>query len=190
MKTPYKNASILHITQGYGVNPLPYQPKGHLAIDFCPINCYGMFQTALEDCYVANIIDSDEMTEDLKPMEQGYGIVLRSCSDPYLYYLYWHCLPIFPCEIGDYVNAGQIIAQFGNSGNCYSAGKYVPLSERFTNSKKGTHLHFEVFIEKGGIRTHHNPLDYIDFNDQPNYSILDVIKATSKILTKMLKLKR
>lgn len=177
MKLPYKGANKSHISQGYH--------DAHKALDFSPYQGWGKFLCAPENVKITNVIDSLELSESLDPMKRGYGVMMQSIEHPTRYHLFWHCLPISIVSMGDTVMAGGIVAQMGNSGECYRGGVYVPLEDR-NKTKAGTHLHWEYFDEGAdGSRNYINFFNEIDWNAQPNYSILDQIIAITKIVTKI-----
>lgn len=179
---PYKTASKNTISQLFGVNPQPYQPNGHSGVDF--FAPYGTWLVAPELCKITNIIDTPQkLNIDLAPLERGYGIVMQSVSKPNTYYLYWHCMPFFPVEIGDTVIQGQEVARIGNSGFCMVRGEIVPLDIRNVPPYLGTHLHYEKFIEVNGVRTYFDVLPDIDWTIWNSNGVLDDIQ---KIINKIL----
>jgi murein DD-endopeptidase MepM/ murein hydrolase activator NlpD len=173
---PYAGCKLFDVTQGFGVKQ-SFDGAPHQGVDFAFAHCKGKFLVAPEKCTVIQIITDETLDNDYYPgLERGYGIVMRPYSDSTIEYLYWHCQQVFPVNIGQVVEQGEIVAQIGNSGMCMSAGVLVPLSDR--NSEAGSHLHYEKRIS--GVLV--NVLPYIDFSLQPK---LNVIKAVSQILTKM-----
>lgn len=165
ISVPYSGCKREHITQGFH--------SGHQAIDFAFAGCYGAFLTAPARCEVEKIITDNSFDgEFYAQFQKGYGILLRDLENPRRQYLYWHCLQIFPVMVGQEIQEGQVIAQIGNSGLCYSGGVLVPLKNRGT---KGSHLHFEVLFDGKYV----NPLDYIDFASHPK---LDKIKTVQQFL--------
>ncbi len=168
---PFKKCSVSNITQGFS--------NSHKAIDFFDV--YGTFLVAPENCIVEYI-----SSESLEPLMTGYGMRLRSTSNPYLFYSYCHTLPIFPVLVGEIIRQGQIICQMGNSGCVFSNGKYVPVEDRTKPPYYGTHLHFAIFTEMNGKREYKNPMDCIDWELPVRYSAFDVVKAISKITLKMI----
>jgi len=170
---PYKKAQKSHITQGFH--------KKHRAIDMA--YKYGTFLVAPENCIVEKITTPKTLDNSTKGLEQGYGLLMESVVGNRRY-AYWHCLPIFPVEVGEIVLQGQIVAQMGNSGYVKMGNKYVPIDKRLGKKKPGTHLHFSMSINGKIV----NPLDYIDWSIPVKYSFLDVIRAVRRILQKMLSL--
>jgi murein DD-endopeptidase MepM/ murein hydrolase activator NlpD len=168
---PYFNAKPEHITQKFGVNPNQYQPNGHTGVDFAFANCYGAFLTAPADCEVIKIITDETFDNDFYPaFNRGYGILLQDLAEPRYEYLFWHCLQSFPVRVGAIVKQGEVVAQMGNSGLCYSNGALVPLKNRGT---KGTHLHFEVRFGGKCI----DPLPLIDWNISVKPNKLQAIQS-------------
>jgi len=179
---PYKLASLNAISQGFGVNPCSYQPNGHTGNDL--VAPAGTFLVAPELCKVTNIVDTPQKLDtDLAPFERGYGIVMQSLSKPNTYYLYWHCEPFFPVEVGETVIQGQEVARMGNSGFCMVRGEVVPLDIRNVPPYLGTHLHYEKFTEENGKRTYLDVLPDIDWTMWSSNGILDDIQI---ILQKIL----
>lgn len=171
---PYRGAKLNHITNGFR--------PGHEAQDFCPIGGYGTFLVAPEDVFIIKIVDSDCISESVAPLENGYGIIMKAVNGG-AYYLYWHCLPIFPVNEGAYVKQGQPVAQMGNSGFCMAGGCIVPIDIRLIPPYKGMHLHYEKYVIVGNKKIYIDPLTDIDFNLPINF---DLLVATKEILTKML----
>ena len=177
LMSPYLGAKLLDVTQSFGVNKQPYQPNGHTGVDFSFSHCKGKFLVAPEKCTVVQIVTDNTLDNDYYPeLERGYGIFLQPFSNSRVLYLFWHCEQVFPVNVGQVVEQGEIVAQIGNSGMCFQGGVYVPLADR--NSEKGSHLHYEKRIN--GICV--NVLPDIDFSLQPK---LDITKAVSQILTKL-----
>lgn len=171
---PYAGCKPQHISQRFEA----VQSFGgtHTGVDFAFTNCYGTFLTAPARCEVIKIITDNSFDDEFfTAYQRGYGILLQDCENPRLEYLFWHCLQIFPVMVGQEVQEGQVVAQLGNSGLCYSDGVLVPLKGRGT---KGSHLHFEVRLDGKYV----DPLDYIDFANQPK---LDKMKAVQQFLIKM-----
>jgi len=179
---PFQTASRNSISQGFGVNPCSYQPNGHSGNDF--VNPTGTWLVAPELCKVVNIIDTPQKLDtDLAPLERGYGIVMQSLAKANTYYLYWHCLPFFPVEIGDTVTQCQEVARMGNSGFCIVRGEVVPLDIRNVPPYLGTHLHYEKFTEENGVRKYYDVLPDIDWTIWNSNGVLDDIQ---KVLQKIL----
>lgn len=178
---PSKKSTINNITQYYGVNPQPYQPTGHTGIDIAYANCYGEFLVAPEDVEVIQLIDAENISPDLAPLSRGYGILMRSIKNPSVEYLHWHCLPVFPCEEGDFIKQGEEVAQIGNSGFVMQGGTIVPISDRLKPPYYGSHTHFER--RENGRYT--DPLTYIDWSIEVSGVELSVIQ---KIINNLIKL--
>jgi len=177
---PYKSATKTNISQGFGVNPCSYQPNGHTGVDFC--SSYGTPLVAPELCIVSNIIEAKKISSDESDLEKGFGIMLASKINPGVFYLYWHCLPVFPVNLGDTVTQGQPVAFMGNSGFVMSGGKTVAVDIRTIPPYLGTHLHAERFTEENGKRIYTDITKYIDWNIPVNYDLITTIKF---ILTKI-----
>jgi murein DD-endopeptidase MepM/ murein hydrolase activator NlpD len=173
---PYKTAKLSDISQPFGVNPQPYQPQGHTGVDFCAP--YGTFLVAPDNCKVERIITDTNFNADLSPLSRGYGILLKSITQPYTY-LHWHCLPAFPVKEGDTVLRGQPVAQMGNSGFVMSNGVIVPVERRTQPPYPGTHDHFEMRINSQFV----DPIKYMDFSIPIKYDLMTTI---SEILKKMI----
>lgn len=181
---PYQNCSIMDISQKFGAIQ-SFDGKPHSGVDFAPYNGYGIFLVAPENCKVEQIIDDLILSKSLEPMERGCGILLKATNSPY-YYLFWHCLPIFPVKEGDFVMQKQIVAQMGNTGNVMRNGVYVPTQNDFRpKSKLGTHLHFEIF-DTYYNRKYVDPVLFIDWNISVNYGIEGLLLSIKNIATKMI----
>lgn len=180
---PYKGANLSKITQQFGVNPMPYQPNGHTGLDM--VGSYGTWLVAPQDVIITNIITSDTLDEDLAPLSRGYGIVMCTIEKPFVYYLYWHCLPVFPVEIGDNIRKGQQVAQMGNSGFIFYLGKPVPVEVRTKAPYRGTHVHYEKFTNEDGKRIYLDPAAGIDWSSKVD---IDWLSEAIVVLKKMLRL--
>ena len=170
MKKPYKKAQRWHLTQGFH--------DKHKAIDLS--YAYGTLLTAPELSRITWIITDKNFDENLEPLSRGYGIVMTSLDGQREHH-YWHCLPIFPVNVGDIVQAGQIVAQMGNSGFVMKGGKFVLLKDRLKYPYPGKHLHYAMKVDGKIV----NPLDYINWDLPVNYNIFDIISAITKVLLKM-----
>lgn len=170
---PYKEAKQNQITQKFH--------SGHKAIDLH--SKYGTFLVAPENCWIERIITGDTFNDSLEDLSRGYGIVMKSVEYDREHF-YFHCLPIFPVNVGDIVKQGQIVAQMGNSGFVISGGKVVPIEDRLKPPFKGTHLHYALKVNDQTI----DSLFHIDWNLPVRYNILDKIKAMINIFLKMRKL--
>ena len=185
---PFKQFSANNITQGFH--------QYHKAIDILPIRkgglAYGTPLVAPERCKIGKVYTPQffkDNPHDDAPVKNGYGLFMKGLETGYLH-LYWHTQPVFPVSTGDMVERGAIVAYCGNSGNVFSGGLYVPISERNLPNFKGTHLH-QVLIDdretpqRGTVL---NPLDYMDIVTEPTYTIFDELKAISTTLLKISKL--
>ena len=182
---PYKGAHIGKITQQFGVNPQPYQPNGHTGVDM--VAPYGTWLVAPQDVLITNIITNENIDEDLAPLSRGYGIVMQSMANYYIYYLYWHCLPVFPVEIGDKIKKGQQVAQMGNSGMVFYLGKVVPVEVRTIAPYNGTHVHYERFLKENGKRTYLDPIASIDWSSTVDSDWLSEAKLVLLKILRILK---
>jgi len=160
---PYKGAKIQDITQGYS--------DQHRAYDWA--SKFGTFLVAMENCIVENITDKEILYDNGWEYDRGFGILLRSISNPEIKYSYWHCLPFFPVKIGDIVLQGKPVARMGNSGYVLSNGQYVPLKDRLKPPYPGTHLHEGC------------PMDTLDRIDWDIPIKFDVLTALMLILNSM-----
>ena len=176
---PYVGAKLSDISQLF--NNLQIQGGSHIGVDFAPKNAYGKFLLAPELCEVNKIVTDDTFgNNDFYPkLERGYGIVLQSLINKNIKYMYWHCCQVFPVRVGQIVQQGQVVAQMGNSGQCYSGGVYVPLASR--SSGKGSHLHYERRDASLDYDIT-NPLTYIDFTLPVK---LNRIQAAQQIIVAM-----
>lgn len=178
MLKPFKGFTLQNITQGYH--------QFHKAIDVLPFRklgfgAYGTPLVAPEDCVIGKIYTPKTVIEgDISGIKNGYGLFMKGKEYEHMY---WHTQPAFPVNTGDIVKKGTIVAYCGNSGNVYSGGQYVPIEERNTPNFAGTHLH--QTISKIGVGELLNPVDFIDLQEEPTYTILDELNATIKTLWKI-----
>lgn len=173
---PYKSAKFGDVSQRFGANPSSYQVNGHAGVDFWFKNCYGEFLVAPERCKVTKVITDETIDNDYYPaFKKGYGVVLKSIADPSITYLMWHVLQAIPVAVGGIVEAGEVVAQLGNSGYCVSGGLEVPLKMRGT---KGAHLHYERRVNNKCV----DILPYIDFNSTVKF---DTITEISRFVKKI-----
>jgi hypothetical protein len=162
---PYADCKKEHITQFYGLT--------HKANDFWFKNCIDTFLCAPDVCEVEQIITDQTVDNDYYPaFKKGYGIVLRSMNNPRYQFLMWHCRQVFPVNVGQRINQGDVVAQIGNSGYCVSGGIEVPLANR---GSKGAHLHFEIWCD--GVKV--DPYPLLDWNAQPK---LEKRQAVEQVL--------
>ncbi len=183
---PYKGFSLANITQFY--------TQTHHAIDSVPkrtwgLGAYGTPLVAPEKVTIGKIYDSqyDPLNpHDDRPITNGYGLWMLGESG--YEHLYWHTQPTFPVERGDVVEKGTIIAYVGNSGNVFVGGQYVPIGDRDHEPFLGTHLHQQIDNQNNGVPDKgypHDPLDFIDLDTEPSYTIMDELKAATKTLLKI-----
>ncbi len=170
---PYKNCKITDITQSFSSN--------HTGVDFS--GDYGEFLVAPENCLVYKITTPKTFDGKLEDLEKGYGIRLKSCINPNTFYLYWHCLPIFPVIENQLVFQGEVVAQMGNSGFVKSGGQVVPIESRTQKPFLGTHLHAEMLMDGVAV----DILKYISWDIEINYDILTSIKNIIQKINNLLK---
>lgn len=185
LSAPYKGASPKYISQGF-------KPGAHPALDmFWPGKTYG-YGTPLcapEDCYVMMLRGEKYTPNDTIGLASGYGIWLKGKETGQVH-LFWHTLPLFPVLALDNIKRGQIVAYMGNAGMVFSGGVEVPVNERLS-TKKGTHLHWEVYepgYKIGKEKLFVNFTDQVDWNKQPTYSSFDQVKAVGVVVGKYTKL--
>jgi murein DD-endopeptidase MepM/ murein hydrolase activator NlpD len=171
---PFKKASVWNITQSFHGE--------HPGIDI--VSKYGTPLVAPENCKVIGLWGDGPLVEHNEGLERGYGLKLKGVVSGYTH-IYWHCNPVFPVSLDEYVTAGQIVAFMGNAGNVSFGGKYVPLDERNTPPYKGTHLHQEVW-NKANRRV--DPVPLIEWTIEPAYTTGEWITAWFKVLAKIGKL--
>ena len=159
---PYYGATIQHISQPFGVNPTSYQPNGHTGVDMSPIMGYGKNLVAPEDVRIKRVINIDTFDFIKYPtqLSNGFGVLMTSLADPTIDYLYWHCLPAIPVKEGDIIKQGDSVAQMGNSGFVFQAGKLVAIEHRSNPGYPGTHLHYEKRVNNVYV----DPIESIDWN--------------------------
>lgn len=185
LSAPYKGAIKEHITQTYH--------DKHKALDIVGRSSFASYGTPLcapEDCQVIRITGDTWTPETDENLRRGYGIYLLGLETG-LTHFFWHTQPILPVYVGDIVKRGKIVAFMGNTGNVYSDGVAVPIEERKHPPYRGTHLHYELFdkgYRLGGAKRPLNPLDHIDWYDQPQYTKAELIAAYSIVLGKMSRL--
>lgn len=182
---PYKGFSLANVTQGY--------TDLHHAIDSLPVRkgllAYGTPLVAPEDCVIGKLYGNEydpNNPHDDRPITNGYGLWMKGASG--YEHLYWHCQPVFPVNTGDSVKQGTIVGYVGDSGNVTVGGVYVPISERDHAPFLGTHLHQGAVEERNGQPNKGmpvNPLDLMDLETEPSYTIWDELKAASVTLMKI-----
>lgn len=158
---------------------------GHPALDITGNKTnfgYGTPLCAPENVLVLGINGDKPLTVDSHDLEYGYGIRLKGLETGHEY-LYWHCLPYFPVWGGDTINRGQIVAFMGDAGDVSQGGSYVPLDQRLSAPYRGTHLHIQMYKDGTLI----DPLPFINFSWEPQYTLMDQISATLKVLSKISK---
>jgi len=162
---PSKRANL--ITQAYS--------DIHKADDW--MMAYGEFLVAPFDGQAVDIITDENIYDEFwQGFERGYGIVMR--NEEGLNVLYWHCLQAFPVNKLQPIKRGQVVAQAGNSGFCYSGGVLVKNEDKLKPPYPGTHLHREAFYNNpDGTRTYINPMTITDLSIPISYNVLDAIKA-------------
>ena len=175
---PFKNASVLSITQGFH--------KDHQANDFG--GKFGEFLVAPFNGKVLNItgIESDQDTPDEGSLSNGYGIRIQSTEDPTLSCTYWHCQPIFLHKKGDIVLMGQIIAMMGNSGFVLGGGTIILDENKLKPPYPGTHLHWSMGQQIGQTYVPIDPSTKIDWQIPIKYNLIEIISLYLKIISKFL----
>ena len=175
---PYKNFSLANVTQGYNnlhhaIDSIPFRKEG--------LGGYGTPLVAPEKVTIGKVytINTPREDDDNALMKNGFGLWMKGESG--YEHLYWHTQPILPVKTGDVVERGTIVAYVGNSGNVYSGGEYVPVEERNIPNFRGTHLHQQVVLSGQLL----NPLDFIDMETEPSYTIFDELKAMAITLGKI-----
>lgn len=177
---PFKGATTLSITQGFH--------EEHKANDFA--GKFGTFLVAPFNCKILSIIgiESDQDEPDVGSLRNGYGIRMQSVEDPSISCVYWHCQGVFPRKVGDYVQAGQVVAMMGNSGFVLSDGKYVEVDVRLVPPYKGTHLHYSMSQRTSdGVDNVIDPSRFIDWSIPIKYNILEVASLFLKSIFNYLK---
>ena len=163
---PYRGCKKEDISQGFN--------QTHFANDFWFPNCYGTWLVAPENVKIVKLENATILDGSTDGLNRGYGIRMRSIAHPEVEYLYWHCLPVFPVEVGDIVLGGEEVAQIGNSGICYSQGILVALGDKLNGKYPGSHLHYEEYKNLLFL----DPSLDIDFNKQPKGDALKEILIT------------
>ena len=106
---PYANAQPNHVFQRFGVvQPAASQGVSgsttHTGVDMAFYKCYGTFLVAPEDSVVVNVITpTTYLLDTSKEVLRGYGVMLKSSLRENTFFLYWHCLPVFPVSVGQNV---------------------------------------------------------------------------------------
>ena len=184
LSAPFKGAKPAFVSQWW-------KEGAHPAFDmFQPSKTYGYGTplTAPEDVLILQI-PRGKVTKSNTGLANGYGIFMKGLETGQTH-LFWHILPIVPVNLGDTIKRGQIVAYMGNAGMVFSGGTLVPVEERLS-TKKGTHLHWEVYTPQyklGGAKLFVNFTDQVDWSLQPTYTVADQLKATVIALAKISKL--
>ena len=169
---PYKKAQVGHVSQGFHSN--------HLAVDF-PYK-YGSYLVAPENCRVVKIVKAEVVSESLTDLKRGFGIRLRSVSRN-AYHTYWHCLPVFPVRVGDFVLQGKPVAQMGNSGSVRVGSRWIPVEGRYIKPHLGTHLHWDMLLDQIQV----DSLLHIDWEIPIKYSVITAIMAIIQNMINLIK---
>ena len=161
MKDPIKNM-VWHdyphgsITQWFGENPTLYARwglKAHNGIDI--VAPHGTPMYAVEDGFVV----------DIKSDPNGFGMHIRlraekpDANGHYRCWVYGHCSKIIS-ELGDKVNAGDHIANMGNTGFVVSGSN--PFWDH--NPYAGTHLHLGLRLLEPDNNGWRYKGDFISYN--------------------------
>jgi len=155
----------------------------HKAFDIAretPELSWGTWLVAMENCIVENTMGGDVLEDSGWELDRGYGILLRSITNPEVKYSYWHTLSSFPVKKGDTVLQGKPVCQMGNSGYCVSNGRVITKEEKLKGSKLGTHCHLSCTEDT---------IDRIDFNIKVNFDLLTTISLTLFSISNFLSLK-
>lgn len=176
-----------HISQTYH--------EGHRSLDLVNqggyVNGYGTPLCAMENMRIERIVGDSYTSDHEGNLERGYGVWATGLETG-LVYLYWHTQPILPINGGDVIKRGGIIAWMGNAGKVFTGGVYVPLEQRTTAPFPGTHLHLTIYPQGQKIGTHDasavNPLLYLNWDWEPQYSIFELLSAVSVTLKKLVKI--
>lgn len=165
---PYKTAKLSDITQGFN--------EQHKAIDWA--SKYGEWLVAPFNAKVAVIRSPDKLDGTDFDLKAGCGIRLISIEDPTISFMHWHCLPVFPVEVGNTVMQGEEVAQMGNTGFVISNGIVVPYELRDTPNYPGTHDHSTMSIGE----------ELVDYSKYIDWSIpvgTNILEKTMKVLQKI-----
>ena len=182
---PYKGAKLQDITQIFWNT----QPDGnpHTGLDWCPLNAWATKLVAPVNGIVLDIrTDTNFYDEFWASFQRGYGIVIK--GDDGFFYLYWHCIQVFPVYIGQRVEMGKtVIAQMGNSGLCYAKGVEPKPEDKIKPPYPGTHLHQEKFVFDASYnKIYYDPLASTDFSIpiqlDMNYYFKTIIANMIKLL--------
>lgn len=185
---PFKDATIYSITQGYH--------KDHKALDMVKDRVgvirknYGVPLVAPEHCQVTYLKGDTFTPNDESNLKRGYGIWLKGLETGHTHF-YWHTLPIFPVNVGDFIQRGKIVAYMGNAGYVTRGGVYVPIERRLDDDRPGTHLHYEMYApswELGKKKQFVDMTPMIDWQRKPSYTNKDVLRCAAIVLGKLSKL--
>jgi murein DD-endopeptidase MepM/ murein hydrolase activator NlpD len=172
---PYKTATLKDITQGFS--------DTHKANDFA--SEYGTWLCSPFNGKVDVITGAEALSPQTPSFElqRGNGIRIVSVERPEVSIVFWHCLPVFPVEVGQTVLMGQTIAQMGNSGYVLSNGTVVPYELRDNPPYLGTHAH----ISMGTAMEYWDYSALIDWSIPVGTNTLDAIYNTLKKIFNLLK---
>lgn len=129
------------ISQKFGGNANTYYAenglRGHPGTDI--YKGYNAWIVASHDAYIYKIVNKNN------PDLSRYRAVHTLFQDEGQYYelVYGHCNNIY-ANIGDTVVADSLLASMGNTGDVYSQGLPVPVSQRSKPPYPGTHLHWQL----------------------------------------------
>lgn len=126
--------------QGFGGNANPtYSGIGLLGHPGIDEHCgYGTPIKALASGKVFSLYPVDH------PASDGYTAIMTLCSTPLedFEFLYGHVSEI-DVQIGDVVNAGDVIGKEGNHGPIYSGNRLITLAEQAAGNHEGSHRHYQ-----------------------------------------------
>lgn len=168
---PFKGFTKDKITQNWS--------ESHQAFDIYNGNkSYGTWLLAMENCIVENIMGVDILGDNGWEYQRGFGILLRSITNPEIKYSYWHTLPFFPVKKNDIVLQGQPICQMGNSGFCISSGVEVKYEDKKKPLFAGTHCH---------LSCPKDTMDKIDFTIPIKFDLITTVSLTVQNMIYFLK---
>ena len=182
---PFEKFHQSNITSRFNANE-PWRGAIHTGTDFVSPEGYGTPLLAPTDCSITKIITPGRIlneAEGLEHLKRGYGVEMEGGDGTF--YLYWHCLPIFPVREGEIAKRGKIVAFMGNSGLVYRFGKLVPLEVRSIFPYLGAHLHAEKYRWENGQKKYYDFALDIDWNIPISLKPIDKIFAFRVAISKI-----